>query len=975
MAVNALGQTLLLALSGQQITDLTDGLKAGDLLKGRVVDVLPPEAGGNPKAVVNLRGINVVAELQGKAQILAKGDLLQVQVTNLPGAGETGQSLNLQLMDISKPLANQNLPGTDPAIQPKNSQPNAIGKPAEELLAQMRVPVTRESLAAVRAFMALGISPTAEKIDTAVKSAQMLLPSLSPEQPVETTVSLGLQQLKAALDTQQSTAQPALRQIQLKQASALLEQLGVKLNQASPLQQVQPEILQAAQMTAQAPKALEPMLQVLRAAVQILDSPLNLAQNQNPSTPVSASLTQLTSSPTLLPNAVASAMAQQPYSLAGQSASESKPVAILPGQALLTPQTSPSSSMPASVPTQASPNSTLPASMPPQARPNSTLPASMPPQASPNSTLPASLPPQASPNSTLPASMPPQASPSSTLPAFAPMAFQPSSNAPSALPQANASLFAPALPATNQASIAAPALSAPAVPTLPVLPQTPQTSPSMPPAAPLSAAQPPVASPLMTPSQTQHSNAIVPQTQIAAAVFSGSVQVQSADLQSPAALPSQTTVQATVFTKPALELLINNLSQQAQAIEQTQAGTPGQAVVQAAQQLISRLNSQPALMQQLFTAQAASSQEPVAQSQVLQLASQALEQISNKITLQPMIIQDLQPKSLMQSLANLQALPPTQPLSLSRQAVVEATVFLQSRNLPTTAAFVEPVASALSLQKPVPEILQELEQFASKTSLQTSASSSELKQALNAFQKLNQALTLNPEKDALAQQIKTFTQQGGFSLEARLTLPEAEAKAQGRLMPSTDNDLKASLLNLQHRALEAKADASLSTQARTEAAQVAKLAHDALATMTTLQLASQSVAGRDTANIQVPVWMGQQVVPGKLTVYWRQGKEGKPTDQDPVHMVFLLNTRALKDVRVSLAVYEKDCMARIDVSDPDSAAFIKPRLKELQAGFSANTPYRLKSVDLGVAESIAHELSLESLAAPASMASGLSLTA
>src|SRR4051812_47492370 len=78
MALNSLGLPLVLQASNQQVQDLMSGLKAGDLLRGRLVDLLP---GG--KAVLNLQGQNLLAQLPpaSSGQVFQKGALLMLQVT------------------------------------------------------------------------------------------------------------------------------------------------------------------------------------------------------------------------------------------------------------------------------------------------------------------------------------------------------------------------------------------------------------------------------------------------------------------------------------------------------------------------------------------------------------------------------------------------------------------------------------------------------------------------------------------------------------------------------------------------------------------------------------------------------------------------------------------------------------------------------------------------------------------------------
>lgn len=194
MAVNALGQTLQLLLNQAPNNDLSLGLKAGDLLKGRILDVLPDN-----RAIIQIKGYNMLAQLPQAqpGQQFSKGVLLDLAVLQAqpkpsqplqapgqpqaqPGAAVASSqpaapqapALTVKLLGIS---AQQELTGQirqagiDQAASPL-PQPSL-----EALLAQARLPVNSANLQAAESLIRYGLPVDAQSLHGVVHAADALI--------------------------------------------------------------------------------------------------------------------------------------------------------------------------------------------------------------------------------------------------------------------------------------------------------------------------------------------------------------------------------------------------------------------------------------------------------------------------------------------------------------------------------------------------------------------------------------------------------------------------------------------------------------------------------------------------------------------------------------------------------------------------------------------------------------------------------
>jgi hypothetical protein len=111
----------------KKLQDLLNILKAGDVLKGRVVDLLPADN----KAIINFKGINVIAELPVGSQI-AKGDIINVQVSQL------GDKIFMKLI--------QGNPALTGLLDDMGANGQVSAEQISNLLSAIKVPVNQQNV-------------------------------------------------------------------------------------------------------------------------------------------------------------------------------------------------------------------------------------------------------------------------------------------------------------------------------------------------------------------------------------------------------------------------------------------------------------------------------------------------------------------------------------------------------------------------------------------------------------------------------------------------------------------------------------------------------------------------------------------------------------------------------------------------------------------------------------------------------------
>lgn len=318
--------------------------------------------------------------------------------------------------------------------------------------------------------------------------------------------------------------------------------------------------------------------------------------------------------------------------------------------------------------------------------------------------------------------------------------------------------------------------------------------------------------------------------------------------------------------------------------------------------------------------------------------------------------------------------PQTSLASLPKEAVMEAVVFLQARGLPVKPALVEPVALALTLENGPVQQMNNLNESLARLDANLLASRPELKQAVQNFQDLFDSLAVKVESGrATAAQLSDLITPSGLQLEARLAKEVLSPKDSAFNASLDKTDLKASLLKLQRQISQALADTGVELSSRATLEKAASQTQSALSTLTAQQLVNQPLASREWVSFQVPLWFGQAVVPGQLSVYWKKGSEPRLSDSEPLNVVFNLDTRGLGAVKAFLAIYKTECFCQVRVARQDSLKLIKDHLEELRDSFSSNTPFNLSQLDAVLDEGNGQPLFPE--ASPFVSSQGVSLSA
>jgi Flagellar hook-length control protein FliK len=197
-------------------------LSAGDVLAGRVVELLPQN-----QALISLRGQNVVAQLPA-GNALAKGEILSLQVSQVsPGEGSTAASLVLKL---AAPPPGAGTPSAQAQASPGSVSTTPGFSQLEQALGAARLPVNSVNLALAQTLSRLGAPLDAQTLQTLSRSVESLISnegaqtaqnpgSVLEDRAVQQVLQEGLALAKGAAQMSQSSEQAVI----LMQAARSLE--------------------------------------------------------------------------------------------------------------------------------------------------------------------------------------------------------------------------------------------------------------------------------------------------------------------------------------------------------------------------------------------------------------------------------------------------------------------------------------------------------------------------------------------------------------------------------------------------------------------------------------------------------------------------------------------------------------------------------------------------------------------------------
>jgi len=293
--------------------------------------------------------------------------------------------------------------------------------------------------------------------------------------------------------------------------------------------------------------------------------------------------------------------------------------------------------------------------------------------------------------------------------------------------------------------------------------------------------------------------------------------------------------------------------------------------------------------------------------------------------------------------------------SLPLESVIEAVAFLKARGVPPSRPAVEAVASQLNegqdLGSQMGQILNSSQNLP-EGFLELQPPLQQAMSSLNLF--LNQN-GIQPDANDVANQMHAFVLNSGLNLERSLApnsaisesrLPTSNAGAMAKSDPA--ESLKGNLLRLQDALQEATQHpvAQASPELSSQLVELSSHVNSAINAMHTLQLAARPTPAFDVTTIQLPVYLGGPLGSGQLSVYWKKGRPHEINEQDPVNVVFLLNTRGLGDVKVQLQVWKQDCQCRVSVGSEESRNFLRAEAPAFEKSFAQNTPFKLSTLDI-----------------------------
>lgn len=182
----------LLISQDKSIQDFLGTIKAGDTLKGRVLDILP----GENKAIINFRGFNIISELP-VGMLVNKGDIINVQVSKL------NDQIFMKLIPPNLNLGTgAEMPGTQSiTAQQIINMLNSVKVPVNEQnifiaqkLMDYHLPVTAENVNEINA----SLSDYMQSKGIDVRAFNVQTPQAAKEIVVENMVNLNAQVTRAS---------------------------------------------------------------------------------------------------------------------------------------------------------------------------------------------------------------------------------------------------------------------------------------------------------------------------------------------------------------------------------------------------------------------------------------------------------------------------------------------------------------------------------------------------------------------------------------------------------------------------------------------------------------------------------------------------------------------------------------------------------------------------------------------------------
>ncbi len=290
--------------------------------------------------------------------------------------------------------------------------------------------------------------------------------------------------------------------------------------------------------------------------------------------------------------------------------------------------------------------------------------------------------------------------------------------------------------------------------------------------------------------------------------------------------------------------------------------------------------------------------------------------------------------------------------SVDIESVIEAVVFLKSRNLPVeNDNFVDMMGRYFKDDMKLNKTMANLNAVIAGNEEILNAKTGDpvidkmletVKSAVMEVKQLAAEITLKPGTGVTAQtiehQIKNFIDKSGLNIENKImqALVAAEDKAvnipagdvRGTPVLEGKENLKSALIRLSDEVNRVQTS-KIGTEQKNALTQIREGAADILTNMNAIQFINQKPVTMDMLYTQLPVFFNNKIFHGELQVWFRKGSVKENLEKSvPVNLAFILETTNLGNVKINLTVFKKDVECNIKA---DSEKAVKILAKEKEA--------------------------------------------
>jgi len=263
---------------------------------------------------------------------------------------------------------------------------------------------------------------------------------------------------------------------------------------------------------------------------------------------------------------------------------------------------------------------------------------------------------------------------------------------------------------------------------------------------------------------------------------------------------------------------------------------------------------------------------------------------------------------------------------------IESIIFLKSRNLPIeNAKFIDTMNNYFKNNIKLNQNLENLNIIINKMNqLKTNDNFiSNIKETANQIKSLINNISLKTadndlNQENITQQIKNFIDKSGLNIENKIKItlensinnePE-NGNIQNLFLNNAKENLKSNLIKLLNQINENSNSKQLTSEQKAAINQLKNEATNTLNNLNALQFINQKPESFDLTYAQIPFFIENKIFNGEIQIWYRKGtnKEDIKKTNNPINLVFLLNTSNLGNLKISLNVFKNDlqCLIKVD---------------------------------------------------------------